>query len=130
MFGGPRKFRSPTVSRGFRSYPNIRSSAKMLKIYKQSREKTLDGHTTNALLSTLLSCHVMSRHVTSCHVMSRHVTSCHVMLHHFTSCHVMSRHATSCHVMSRHVTSCHIMPRHVTLRHVIISCHVVLRDVI
>ena len=99
MFGGPRKFRSPSRSRGFWSYPNIRSSAKMLQIYKQSREKMRDGHTTNALLSTLLSCHVMSRHVTSCHVMSRHATSFHIMSRHVTSCHVMSCHVTSCHVM-------------------------------
>ena len=99
MFGGPRKFRSPSGSRGFRSYPNIRSSAKMLSIYKQSREKTRDGHTTNALLSTSLSCHVMSRHVTSCYFNSHHVTSCHVMPRHVTSCHVMSRHATSCNVI-------------------------------
>ena len=40
--------------------------------------KSRDGHTTNALLSILLSCHVMSRHVTSCHVTSCHVMSCHV----------------------------------------------------
>ena len=30
MLGQPRKFRSPSRSRGFWSYPNIRSSAKML----------------------------------------------------------------------------------------------------
>ena len=30
MFGGPRKFRSPPGSRGFRSHPNIRFSTKML----------------------------------------------------------------------------------------------------
>ena len=83
--------------------------------------KSKDVHTIKALLSTLLSCHVMSRHVTSCHVMSRHVTPCHfmprhVMSRHLTSCHVMSHHvtscsATSCHVKSRHVTSCHIESR-------------------
>ena len=84
--------------------------------------KTRDGHTINALLSTLmttlLSCHVMSRHVTSCPVTPRHVTSCHVMWRHVTSCHVMPRYVTSCHVLSRHVPSCHVMSRHVT------SCHV------
>ena len=77
-----------------------------------------DGHTTNALLSTLLSCHVMSCHATSCHV-----TSCHVMPRHVASCYVMPRQVTSCYVMSRnftscHATSCHVLPRHVT------SCHV------
>ena len=87
------------------------------------------SHDPTLLLSTSLSCHVMSRHSTLCHVMSRHVTSCHVMsrrvtsCHHFTSCHVMSCHATSCHVMPRHVTSCHVISRHVTSRH-IMSCHV------
>ena len=85
MFGGPWKFRSPSRSKGFWSHPNIRSSAKMLWIYKQSREKMRDGHTTNALLS----CYVMSRHVTSCYIISHHVTSCHVMPRHVTSCHVM-----------------------------------------
>ena len=84
----------------------------------QIGSKFISSHTTNALLSTSLSCHVMSRHVTSRHVTSRHVTSRHVTSRHVTSCHVMSRHVTSCHVMLRHVTSCHIMPRHVT------SCHV------
>ena len=128
MFGGPLKIRSPSGSRGFRSYPNNRSSAKMLWIYKQSRKNTRDGHTTNAILSTLKSCHVMSRHATSCHVMSSHFTSCHVMSRPVASCHVMSRHVTSWHVMSRHVTSCHAMPRHVTSRHVMSSYHVMLRD--
>ena len=128
MFGGPRNFRSPSDSRGFRSYPNIRSLTLMLQIYKQSLEETHDGHTTNALLSTLLSCHVMSRHVTSrhgtfCQVMSRHVTSFHVKPRHVTSFHVISRHAKpchvmSCHIMSRHDKSCHVLSRPVT------SCHV------
>ena len=58
-------------------------------------QKTLDGHTTNALLSTLLSCHVIFhvtfRHVMSHHVMSRHVTSRHVTLRHVVSRHTMSR---------------------------------------
>ena len=63
----------------FSKIPKHSFLAKMLWIYKQSREKTRDGHTTNALLSTLLSCHVMSRHVTSCSIISCHVTSCHVM---------------------------------------------------
>ena len=114
--------------------------------------KSRDGHTTNALLSTLLSCHEMSRHVTlmprhvtSFHVMLRHVTSFHVMSCHVTSCHVMlrhvivmPRHVTSCHVMSCHVMSCHVMPRlatscHVLPRHVTscraTSCHVMSRHV-
>ena len=144
MFGGPLKVRSPSGSRGFRRYPNNRSSAKMLWIYKQSRRKdTWWSHDQCFIVNFI----VMSRHVTSCHVMStscsHHFTSCHVMSRHFTSCprhvkscRVLSRHVTSCHVMSRHVhvmsrhvTSCHAMPRHVTSRHVIISCHFMLRDV-
>ena len=91
-------------------------------MYKQSREKTRDGHTTNALLSTSLSCHVMSRHVfISCYLL-KCFSSCHVYV---TSCtnyvssvsnvnftktkNNESRPVESCHVMSRHVTSFHIM---------------------
>ena len=71
----------------------------------------------------VMSCHVMSRHVTSCHVMPRHVTSCHIKSRHVTSIHVMSPHVTSCHAISRHVTSCHVMPRYAT------SCHVISRHI-
>ena len=46
---------------------------------KAVARKSRDGHTTNALLSTLLSCHVKSRLVMPRHVKSRHATSCHVM---------------------------------------------------
>ena len=118
MFGRPQKFRSPSGSRGFRGYPNIRSlTKKALNLWAVARTSH-DGHTTNASLSTLLSCHVMSCHATSCHV-----TSCHVMPRHVASCYVMPRQVTSCYVMSRnftscHATSCHVLPRHVT------SCHV------
>ena len=144
MFGGPRKFRSPSCSRGFRSYPNIRSSAKCSKFISNRAKRCV--MVTRPMLYCQLYCHV-----TSCHVMSRHVTSCHVMLHHFTSCHVMPRHATSCHVMTRHVTSshvlplmschatsCHVMSRYVTPCHVMsrpamsrpaMSCHVMSRHV-
>ena len=80
---------------------------------KAVARKSRDGHTTNALSSILLSCHVMSRHATLSHVMSCHITSCHVMTRYSTSCHVMSRQVTSCHVMPRHVMSCHVTSCHV-----------------
>ena len=127
MFGRPQKFRSPSGSKGFRGYPNNRSSTKRSSkfISRRSRAKVAGrSHDRRFIVnlivmsSNVMSCHVMPRHATSCHVMSHHVTSCHVMSRHVTSCHVMSRLATSCHVMSRHVTSCHVMSRHVT------SCHV------
>ena len=135
MLGQPRKFRSPSRSRGFWSYPNIRFSPKCSK-FICNRAKRCVMVTRPMLYCQLYchvtSCHVMSRHSTSFHIMSCHATSCHVMPRHVTSFHVLSRparHVTSCHVMSRHFTSWHAMPHHVTSRHVIISCHVMLRDV-
>ena len=77
--------------------------------------KSRDGHLTNALLSTLLSCHVTSCHVM--YLMSRHVLPRHVMPRHVprvTSCHTMSHNVMSHQAMSRNVIPCHITSRHVT----------------
>ena len=54
---------------------------------KAVARKSRDGHTTNALLSSWLYFHDISRHATSCHVISRHFISCHDMPRHVTSCH-------------------------------------------
>ena len=129
MFGRPQKFRSPSGSRGFRGYPNIRSLTKKPR-FISSRAK-VSGTVTQPMLWLInfivsefnVDVMWMPRYATSCHVddyvmqtsshimitsLSSHVTSCHV-----TSCHVMSRQATlrkghimSRHVMSRHGTSC------------------------
>ena len=116
MSEGPHKFRSSTSA-------TVQELIKVTQTFVpweqcskfiSSCAKSPDGNTINALLSTLLSCHVMPRYVTSCHVMSYLVMSRHVSLCHVTSCHVMSRHATLCHVISRQVTSRQVMSRHVT----------------
>ena len=93
---GPQKFKSPSGSRGFRGYPSIRSSTKMLWIYKQSRKRFIVNF-------IVMSCHVKQHeHVMSCHGQNMS-WSCPVM-----SCHVMPCHATLCNVMPCHATSHHV----------------------
>ena len=120
------KFRSPSGSRGFRGYPNIRSLEKSTKFISSRAKVTGRSHDQHFIVNfvvmsrNVMSCHVMPRHVMSCHVLPRHVTSCHVKSRHVTSCHVISCHIMQRHATSCHITSCHVMPRHATSSHVML----------
>ena len=104
---GPRKFRSPSGSRGFRSSFLDKNAINLWAVARKDAWRSHDQcFIVNFIVMSrrVTSCHVKPRHVTSFHVISRHATPCHVM-----SCHVMSRQVTSCHALSRPDTFCHVM---------------------
>ena len=107
-----------------------RASARVPLFWLYLRDFDKPNHHRSCLV---MSCHIMSHHVTPCPAVSRHVTSCHTMSHHVTSCHIMSHHVVSRHVLPCRVTSCPamscpVMSHHVVSHHVlpcrVTSCRV------